>query len=245
MSPKKHKKKKAAASGSAPKSSVEAFREVADRLASDTPAFEAVFAEPWPDWMVKMAIQFSRISAPEVMKAAKTGDDEKMFGHIAAAESQMVDLLKELKVIEQLKAENDPRWKFMEEQLEIVAGPEAARINETLKAAADLPLQHGGSFFKAYGDGLANGAFEQTLDRVNSSTTAQICMFTMMQRLAIEKKVFKNVTQLAEVFLKLKELTGEIAAEKLAVRASITAQFRKICSEAGLKLSSRGRPSNK
>ena len=39
----------------------------------------------------------------------------------------------------------------------------------------DLPSAHGGNFYKAYAGGLQNGIFEQTLDRLNSSTTtAQI-----------------------------------------------------------------------
>lgn len=108
-------------SNRSPKNSVETFRGLAETLATETPAFAEAFAEPWPDWMRNMAVRFTSIVAPQVIAAAKRGDDEFMLGQVVAAEMQMVDLLRESNVIQELRRINDPRWNFMVEQLAIVA----------------------------------------------------------------------------------------------------------------------------
>jgi len=236
------KRKKGKAPAESHENSVKRFREIADALAQDTPAFAQVFAEPWPDWMIKLAIRFTNIAAPQIIDAAKRGDDEFMHGQVVAAEMQMVDQLKEFNVVSEIEKLGDSRWNFMVEQLEILAGPEAKRLRAVKQAAADLPSAHSASFYESLGDGLIRNVLVDTVERIDSSTTASICLFVIMLRVPIENRQFKNVTQLAELFLKLRELAVRMPAEKLAVRASITAQFRKICSEAGLKLSKRGRP---
>lgn len=189
-----------------------------------------------------MGVRLTRIAAPQIIEAAKRGDDEFMIGQVVAAEMLMVEALKILDVIREIQKLNDPTWDFMLEQLAIIGGPEAKRLKAVKNAAADLPVEHSASVFKSLGDGLKKNVFDDLLERTSSSTTVLICFFVMAHRVPIEKRVFKNVTQLAERFLKLRELVGEMPAEKEAVRASIMAQFRKICSQDGLKISTRGRP---
>ena len=239
------KRKNSKAPDASHNESVEAFRALADTLATETPAFAETFAEPWPDWMCKMGVRITRIVAPQIIEAAKRGDDEFMFGQVVAAEMLMVELLEKMDVIREIRKLNEPCWGFILEQLAIIGGPEANRLKAVKKAAADLPVKHSASFFKSVGDGLKKNVLDDSLERTSSSTTVLICFFLMVHRVPIEKRAFKNVTQLAERFLKLRELLGEMPAEKEAIRASIMAQFRKICSEAGLKLSPRGRPSIK
>jgi hypothetical protein len=245
MSANKRKKRKTTSPDAQPKSGVENFREIADQLATEAPAFDAIVADPWPSWMNEIARVFTRIVAPEVMKAANNRDDEMMYGHVSATVSQMIDAIREGQIVEEMRKLDNPQLKVIEDQLAIIVGPEAGRINNTLKAAADLPLSNSASFYKAYADGLANGALDNFFDRINSSTTASICFFILMLRGEIEKGSFKNVTQLAELYLQVQAIAGDGSAKNADLRSNIIAQFRKICSTAKLKLTSRGRPSGK
>lgn len=222
-----------------------AFRAISDEMAEVGPRLEPLLREPWPDWLTHVVLRFSRIVMPEVQEAAKQCDWERMAGHIAGSETLLRDALLECDGIEEIRKLKDPIWKTIVDELEEFAGPEVERIKKTMQAATELSAEHGSNFFGAYSKAIKDEAPGEMLERWNSSTTAWICFHLICMRPFIEKRHFKNISEVVQMSIRWREAAGEETFKNLEVRGSYEAQFRKICSQAKLRLAPRGRPSGK
>lgn len=242
MPSKQNKTKKTKAT---PAEQVAAFRAVSDQLAEAGPRLEHLLSEPWPDWFTHVVLRFARIVMPEMLDAAKERDWERMAGHIAGSEALLRDALLECNGLEEIRKLEHPIWKTMGDELEEFAGPEGERIKKTMQAATDLPTGHAGTFFSAYGKAIADEAPVDMFERWASSTTATICFSLIVLRPFIEKRHFKNISEVIAMSIRWREAAGDQTFKNLEVRGSYEAQFRKICSQAKLKLARRGRPPGK
>ena len=137
-----------------PKKHLAAFRAISDELAASGPRLEVLLREPWPGWFEHVVLRFARIGMPEFQEAAKQRDWERMAGHIAGSESLLRDVFLECNGIEEIRKLKRPIWKTLGDELEEFAGPEAEKIKKTMQAATELPAEHAGNFFAAYGQAI-------------------------------------------------------------------------------------------
>jgi len=99
--------------------------------------------------------------------------------------------------------------------------------------------------FAAYGDGIKKNTFQDAMNRLRDSQTAQICVFLILARPWIESRKVASVSALFEIFIKIKEAfpgQKEFFDAHPQARQSLEAQFRNICSRDDVKIRGRGRP---
>lgn len=239
------------------------YQNAADKLGSlANPYEEAMAREPWPEWQSKMAKRMARTFSPH-LKAEDLKDQRHKFdGYVAASEFALTkcqeglnfSAIPEAEFLAAIRKQHNGKgilelvaeaelFEQMKQSREHALNVELPQLYETISAAARLPLKEAAEFFEAFGDGLKRQMGLHSVQRLGDSPTVQICLFTISCRPLIEDTVFQTITELIDFYFYLRDKEGEkISQNALAQRIAFARQFRRICTEDGLKLAGRGKP---
>ena len=219
---------------------LDAAAQIGAAFDSLTPDF---FAEPWPDWFTEIVSRFCGVFMPQLRLDDFQNNPVEFFGRATALQLEMTKILTGLdwsKYFEQGDAER------LAELSPALIEAERANIKEIQARAMDLSVDQSLTFLGAQGKSVENEGSTKALMRCETSITLKVCYFLMSNRRVVENR---EVATVGELFGRFYEWIGkgDAVAETFYktntnVHASMKAQFQKICSECGVRLSTRGRP---
>lgn len=214
--------------------------EIIDRI-SGAEAYNQLFAGgKEPAWFFKVAERLQRSYAPELKPELLKINAPSALGSTCATEftfaGSFLDFETEDLPYERFSLTNPDALLI---RLRLV--DELNTLKQQIVAALDSPFEDAAEFFIAFGEGLKRKAAFESMARAGDSRTVQICLFLIFEGRAIEAGHYSSVSQLAIEFIKRMKRAGGIA-DNASVEAAVTEQFRKICSEDGIRLRGRGRP---
>jgi hypothetical protein len=236
-----------------------------DKLRCATESFGAeadeALAEPWPDWLLRLATRFVRVFSPEFTLEDFRNRRDHFDGILNGV------LFAQFKAAEDLDLSQWPQNPLLDvakECLVFARTTELKRMKRSLVLAAELQTAKARDFFSGFGRAVSleggQSVADAIKDRLEQGQSALICLFLLMNREVIEKRMVPTITELWKCFVIFKRLFNprwcegqEVLGQKLKkakadggdaarVFASTEQQFRNICSEDGIKLGGKGRP---
>ena len=236
----------------------EKFQRAVDSLST---GMEALLGDPLPTFVIPLVTRFIRVFCPE-MAFAKFMDNPEGFHGIGLA--VMLELYKTAEAIELTAFPPHPFLDALKEGLRSLRISELPKIKRAISAAHDLPPVESRRFLAGLSIGLGNstgGTLTETVrERIVGGNSCQICVFLLANCRVIALREVKSITELWKRFILVKRLFNpKWGMEEIAVRTrpsktlkdagnsgrilkSWEHQFRKICSEDGIKLAAKGRP---
>jgi len=218
--------------------------------------------EPWPEWQTKMAKRMARTFSPHLQAEDLKERRHKFDGYVAASEFVLAKWQERLDFTAFPKAEflsairkqyegkgvleiisEAELFEQIKQSQEHTLNVELPQLYATISAAARLPIKEATEFFYAFGDGLSRQVGLNSVKRLGDSPSVQICVFAISCRPLFEERIFGTISDLIGFYNFLYDKKGEtISQNALAQREAFARQFRRICTEDGLKLAGRGKP---
>ncbi len=217
------------------------FFQLVDEIAKDDPD-DPWTKEPWPRWFENIVLRFARVFIPTLKRSDSKQNRERFEGYGLAFISQVVERAKD---VDTTKFPKGPFFTALKRELRKIAASEARKTKRALKAAVELPHQASAEVLAGYTSGLKKQTLDFGMARMGDSQTAQICLFLIFARPFIEAKRVATVTVLFDNFMKIREaFPGQKAFFKRQpnARRSLERQFRRICTEDGVRLRGPGQP---
>lgn len=221
---------------------IQKMMKAVDKIGADEGIFSVLTPEHEPEWFSNVVMRMARIVAPDLKKEDFEQRPEHFCGVFMAL---LFPLIKAAQEIDLSEIPDEPPFKLVKQQMEQIRGKEFAHAQEAVTVASSLPASQSEGFFSAFGEGLAKDASGYGMERFEDNNTALICLYLLLIRKFIVEKKVRSVTELYKHFMQLREALPnekEYFTKNPDARASLEKQFRKICTEEGVKLRGRGRP---
>ena len=221
------------------------FLEIAGNLGMDDGPFSEALKEPWPKWLGNVVGRLARMYAPEMTVSEYKSNPEKTLGYAAGME---FILAKAAEGVDLSELPGTGLGPVIKDELNKLSQVEAPQIRETVAAACDLPFEKAVDFFGGFADALKRNTAFAGMEALEQLNALQICFFLVGMRPLIEGGKFRSVAQLFRQFEKVQELNPSKARyfkENPEAWERLKRHFERICSDEGVKLRGRGRPSGK
>ena len=220
-----------------------AFLAAANRIAGSSDESGLLFAKRWPDWFEKVLLRLAGVLLPELPLSDLRENPVKFFANLGALQ---LDMTTRFEAADLAEFSATPALKKLCKQLHGANKADHAAIKETQSRAMDLPKNGKLTFIAAQGTTVKNQTAAKVIRRIQTSPTVKICFFLILNRGVIENRKVATVGELFGRFYewlgKNKDKVKSFYKKNASAEVSMKAQFQKICSECGVRLSTRGRP---